>query len=192
MRIFTILPYAGRLIRAKIIDERGDSWEGRCLSGRMPNMGKAQSNLRGKWLAIAVEMRIRILPFYTLCGGWRPLRATALPANASQKYALIHLRRWYNFAMRKSNAFSAFWKRYFPHFKKPSRMLCYSHRTWNYIWGSWKRLKCNFCLPRTLFFNYLQRAKKRHFPGEESPSNRTRNHLVQQLFQPRETAFLTS
>ena len=35
------------LIRAKINDVRGDNWEGRCSAARMPNKGKARSNLRG-------------------------------------------------------------------------------------------------------------------------------------------------
>ena len=37
---------------------------------------------------------------------------------------------WFNFAIRNTHAFSSYWKRHSPHFKKRFRMCGYSHRTW--------------------------------------------------------------
>ena len=128
------------------------------LSGRMPNKGNARSNMRCKEPTIDRETLSTLYPSFPLCGGWRPLRATALPANASQKYALNHRLRWYNFAIRKSHTFSAFWKRDASHFKKPSAYAdTHIGPEGKHLKCSFTRLNCNFGLLGALFFRHLQR-----------------------------------
>gem|GEM_PF-7091803 len=84
--------------------------------------------------------------------------------------ALIHLPRYYIFAMRNTWHCSAF-RKGISHTSK-NRPACYiTHigHEGNHLKCSLSRLKCNFGLSGALFFNYLQRGKNRALCGGWRP-----------------------